>query len=73
MVPDKGAGPLYADTRGAAERLDLSPKTLEKRRWAGGGPSFIKLGGGARYEAAELERWLKTRSRRSTSDPGMEH
>ena len=39
----------------------------------GGGPSFIKLGGGVRYEAAELERWLKTRSRQSTSDPGTEH
>jgi len=30
MVPDKSAGPLYFDTRGPAERLDLSPKTLEK-------------------------------------------
>ncbi|MHB0979548.1 MAG: helix-turn-helix transcriptional regulator [Thermoleophilia bacterium] len=70
VVVKKTSGPVLLDTVQAAERLNLSNKTLEQWRVKGGGPPFIKLGGGVRYDSAELEAWVSTRRRRSTSDPG---
>ena len=40
----------YFDTRSAAEYLGLSPKTLEKLRWQGGGPAYYRLGGFATFK-----------------------
>lgn len=62
----------YHDTRGAVERMNVSPRALDQWRVKGGGPPFIKMSGGVRYDVAELEQWLGTRRRRSTSDPGPE-
>lgn len=69
-VPEKWAGRVYLDTQDAAERMDLSPRTLEQWRVKGGGPPFMKIGGGVRYDRADLDQWLASRKRRSTSDPG---
>ena len=66
----KWAGPVYLDTQAAAERLGLSPRTLEQWRVRGGGPPFLKIGGGVRYQLADLDEWLASRRRKSTSDPG---
>lgn len=66
---EKQAWREYLDTRAAAEYLDLSPKTLEKLRWAGGGPVFYKLSG-VRYLRADLDTWRESRRRTSTSDHG---
>jgi len=59
----------YFDTRAAAEYLGLSPKTLEKFRWLGGGPAFYRLGG-IRYLQSDLDAWRESRRRTSTSDKG---
>ena len=54
----------------AALRLGLSPTTLRRWRWAGKGPSFLKIGGAVRYELAILEAFIEASRRSSTSDPG---
>ena len=58
----------------AAKYVGLSARTLEAYRVRGGGPVFIKHGGARSglvlYPPADLDSWLDTRVRRSTSDPG---
>jgi len=56
--------------REAAERLGLSVRTLQKWRLLGSGPQFLKLGHAVRYDPADLERYLESSRRRSTSEPG---
>jgi hypothetical protein len=66
---------LYT-TPEAAQYVALSPKTLEKLRCIGGGPEFVRLGGGAnggrmiRYDPNALDSWIARGRRRSTSDTG---
>ncbi len=58
-------------TTQAAGVLGLSPRTLEQLRVKGGGPEYFALGKRAiRYRRCALEKWLATRQRKSTSDPG---
>ena len=54
----------------AALRLGLCPTTLRRWRWAGTGPSFLKIGGAVRYEFAVLEAFIEASRRSSTSDAG---
>lgn len=54
----------------AAEHLGMSESWLTKTRLFGGGPCFLKLGRSVRYRVPDLDAWLETRSRRSTSDAG---
>ena len=42
----------------AAVYLDLSPKTLNRWRWAGKGPNYTTLGGAARYLIADLDSFI---------------
>ena len=58
--------------REAAQFLNLSPRTLEKWRVTGGGPSFKKVGRRALYSYEDLQHYLAARTRKSTSDPGPE-
>ena len=58
------------DTRSAARHVNLSARTLEKKRLTGDGPPFYKLGHSVRYSREDLDRWLAENRRRSTSDPG---
>ncbi len=61
--------PRYLIPKQAADYLGLSPKTLEKWRHTGDGPKFVKMGAKAvRYDMAELDLWVKSRSRHSTSE-----
>jgi predicted DNA-binding transcriptional regulator AlpA len=54
----------------AAEFLGLSVSKLNKMRVFGGGPDFLKLGSRVAYAPADLNAWLQTRRRSSTSDTG---
>ncbi len=54
--------------RAAAERLGLSPSTLNKWRIQGRGPRFTKLGRAVCYRPADLDAWLEERVRSSTSE-----
>jgi excisionase family DNA binding protein len=61
--------PLLSTTQAAAH-CGLSPRTLEKLRITGGGPPFAKLGRSVRYAPADLDEWIASARRRSTSDAG---
>ena len=63
-------GTIYLNTREAAERLGLSTRTLDRYRVSGDGPVFLKFGGRVRYLIEDLDAWVRTRRRRSTSDDG---
>jgi hypothetical protein len=38
-----------------ARRWKLSPRTLERWRWLGRGPQYMKVGGQVRYRFADVE------------------
>ena len=54
----------------AANFLAVEVSTLRRWRWAGKGPSFLKIGGAVRYDLAVLEAFIEASRRRSTSDRG---
>ncbi|HMR33667.1 MAG TPA: helix-turn-helix domain-containing protein [Geminicoccaceae bacterium] len=58
------------DEHAAALCLGLSVKTLRRWRWASRGLLFVKLGAAVRYAAADLDTFIDTGRRRSTSDQG---
>jgi predicted DNA-binding transcriptional regulator AlpA len=54
----------------AAEYLGISASTLAKMRLRGDGPFYMKAGPRVvLYDLADLDAWLGTRKRRSTSEP----
>ena len=59
-------------TAEAAEYVGMSPRTLERYRVTGEGPKYLKIGRLVYYLQRDLDDWLKTKVRRSTSDPGPE-
>jgi predicted DNA-binding transcriptional regulator AlpA len=52
----------------AAAYIGLAPRTLEKMRLTGAGPSYYKLGRAVIYDTREIDTWVSERARRSTSD-----
>lgn len=59
------------NTLEAANYLGLSKAFLERDRWAGAKVPFIKIGDRAvRYRMQDLENYIESRSRKSTSDLG---
>jgi excisionase family DNA binding protein len=62
---------MLLTTKEAATYLRLAKPTLERFRLAGSGPAFCKMGEkSVRYRKADLDDWLASRLRRSTSDQG---
>ena len=49
----------------------LSRQTLAKLRVYGGGPTYIKAGRRVLYDTRDLDAWLDSRKRSSTSDPKL--
>lgn len=52
-----------------AERLNISPRTLERWRWVGEGPPFLKLGGRVVYRLEDIEAYETEQLRDSTTAP----
>ena len=52
----------------AATHVGLSVSTLNKLRVFGGGPPYLKIGRRVVYSIGDLDDWLSTKRRRSTSD-----
>ena len=53
-----------------ARRLRLSVRTLERWRWTGQGPHFLKVGNRIAYRVEDVERWEADRIRtRTGSEP----
>ena len=62
---------LYTTTE-AAHYLGVSKAFLERDRWAGAKIPFVRVGSRAvRYRVADLEAFLESRVRMSTSDQGV--
>ena len=60
----------YFRTQDAAKYCALAPKTLEKLRYSGGGPLFIRPAGRrfVVYEQVALDQWLQDGRRMTTQD-----
>jgi predicted DNA-binding transcriptional regulator AlpA len=56
------------DTKEAARRLGLMDTTLEMWRVRGCGPQYLKIGRLVKYRASDVEGWLESRERQSTSE-----
>lgn len=54
----------------AAQKLGLRVATLQRWRWSGKGPRFLKIEGAVRYDPADLNFFIETSRRQSTSDNG---
>ena len=61
---------VFLSTPQAAERLGLSPRTLEQYRRTGEGPVFYRFGYLVRYLGADLEAWAAVRRRTTTAEDG---
>jgi len=70
------SGPKISPRRSAVSRaaaarfVGLSIRTLEKHRIYGTGPRYSKLGGRVVYRVEDLQAWVESGLKASTSDPG---
>ena len=62
----------YFRTDSAAEYIVCAKSTLEKKRVTGDGPPFLKVGRVVLYDRDDLDAWLSSKRRTSTSDAGSE-
>jgi predicted DNA-binding transcriptional regulator AlpA len=60
----------YLRTPEASRFVGLSIRTLEKHRIYGTGPRYSKLGGRVVYRVEDLQAWVDSAAKASTSDPG---
>jgi Helix-turn-helix domain len=51
-----------------AQRWGISPRTLERWRWLGQGPKFLKLGGRVVYRIQDVENYEAEQLRSSTTE-----
>ena len=58
------------DTNDAAAYCLSAASTFEKLRLRGGGPIYLKLGRRVAYDVADLDAWLESKRRHSTSEQG---
>jgi Helix-turn-helix domain len=66
--------PELYDEKEAARLLRVSVACMQRWRWSGDGPPFIRLGRRAvRYDASTLRDYILLQSRTSTSDTGDVH
>ena len=61
---------MFLSTPQAAERLGISPRTLEQYRRTGEGPVFHRFGYLVRYLAADIDAWAAARRRITTAEEG---
>jgi len=54
-----------------AVRWRISHRTLERWRWTGEGPKFLKVGGRVVYRLSDVEEYEQSIIRSSTSDRGQ--
>ena len=53
-----------------AARWTISARTLERWRWTGDGPAFLKIGGRVVYRLEDVLAYEQERQRRSTAERG---
>ncbi len=64
-MPDK----LHKE-QDAAPILGMSVAWLQRKRWEGGGPPYVKFDRAVRYRESDLNAWIKSHLCRNTSDRG---
>jgi predicted site-specific integrase-resolvase len=64
-----GVSTRHLNQNQLAERLNISPRTLERWRWLGEGPPFLKIGGRVVYRLEDIERYEADKLRGSTTAP----
>ena len=52
-----------------ADRWNISQRTLERWRWLGEGPAYLKIGGRVVYRLEDVEAYEAGNRRASTSAP----
>ena len=52
-----------------AARWNISHRTLERWRWSGDGPRYIKIGGRVVYRLEDVEAFEQEQLRASTAEP----
>jgi DNA-binding transcriptional MerR regulator len=62
-----GVSTRHLNQNELAERLNISPRTLERWRWLGEGPPFLKIGGRVVYRLQDIERYEADQLRASTT------
>ena len=67
MHPDQSLRLLTQ--RQVADMLRVTPRTVERWRETGAGPTFFRVGGLCRYRPEDLAAWLDARRCTSTSTP----
>jgi predicted site-specific integrase-resolvase len=58
--------PTHLNQVELAARLKISPRTLERWRWTGEGPAFLKIGGRVIYRLEDVEAYENGRRCEST-------
>jgi predicted DNA-binding transcriptional regulator AlpA len=67
-----GSAPLLREKEAAAF-LGLTPRALQSWRTQGYGPRFVRISGACiRYRPQDLDAWVASRLRESTSEPDPE-
>jgi hypothetical protein len=59
----------HLNQRDVAQRWSISPRTLERWRWIGQGPRFLKVGGRVVYRLEDIEAYEAEQLRTSTLVP----
>lgn len=54
----------YLNQSELAQRWSLSPRTLERWRWLGQGPAYVKLGGRVAYRLEDIQSYEAERTHR---------
>ena len=63
--------PILLTETEVSKIIGFSPRTLQKWRYSGDGPTFVRVSARAvRYRPGDLEKWIEGRLRSSTSDRG---
>lgn len=60
--------PVLIDEKEAADRLGLSPRTLQAWRVSGGGPVYRKIGRRVAYAVSDLAAFVEAGARSHTSE-----
>ena len=68
MLPNEHKVRKMLSAPEAAAYCGSSASTFAKLRLYGGGPHYVKLGRRVVYDPADLDRWLASHRRASTSD-----
>lgn len=67
--PGEAMPTRHLNQRELAERWNISARTLERWRWLGKGPRYLKIGGRCVYALADVVAFEAEQLRQSTSAP----